>query len=68
MEDLIQALSIFARYTKAYAPTHCEHDVFYVVGVGKDTPSAEEKNRLETLGFFWSEDNNAWASFRFGSA
>lgn len=69
MKDLIEALTIFAKYQKETKyPTSCNHDVMFVVGVGKDDPSEEDKQRLKELGFTWSHDADAWSSFRFGSA
>ena len=67
MEDLIEALIIFKKYQGGrYAPTHCEHDVLYIMGVEKNDPSDKELERLEELGFHRSE--NCWQSYRFGSA
>lgn len=43
MEDLIKAFTIFAKYSKAYAPTHCEHDIL-IVNV-KPTDMLEAKER-----------------------
>lgn len=67
VKDLIEALTIFFKYSNEYAPTHCEHDVLCVVSVPKELPDADLK-RLEELSFFWSEEHDCWASFRFGSA
>jgi len=70
MDDLIEALTIFKKYIKedAYAPTHCEHDVFMVcAGIREDAVSAEDTERLEELGFSWDESYDCWSSFRFGS-
>lgn len=69
MKDLIEALTILAKYGDSYAPTHCEHDVFAVAGikVGKDTVPADDVVRLNALGFHWSDEYDCWASFRFGS-
>lgn len=69
MKDLIEALTIFEKYQKSTKwPTGCEHDVLYIMGVGKDDPSTEEKERLEALGFIWIENDESWGSYRFGSA
>lgn len=70
MKDLIEALTILSKYANdSSRPTHCEHDVFYVAGVGiaKDAVSADDAERLEKLGFRWSTESECWASFRFGS-
>lgn len=72
MKDLIEALTILMKYGGAdeHAPTHCEHDILYVAGIGvgsEDVVSKEDRKRLETLGFHWDEEVDCWASFRFGS-
>lgn len=69
MNDLIEALQIFAKYqTPTKWPTHCAHDVLYVVDVKEGTPSDEDRARLEELGFIWMDDCYCWGSYRFGSA
>lgn len=68
MKDLIEALTIFLKYKNAYAPTHCEHDVLYVVGISEEEVSAEDTAKLKELGFIWSDGYGNWISFRFGSA
>lgn len=71
MEDLIAALNIFLKYTtdkNSYSPTHCEHDVFMVVGIEEDQVSEEDRVRLDELGFHWDNEYDCWSSFRFGSA
>jgi hypothetical protein len=68
MKDLIEALTIFAKYRDEKWPTHCEHDVLTIMGIG-DEVSEADKDRLAELGFIWSTaDGGAWISFRFGSA
>lgn len=69
MDQLIEALTIFRKYKNEQYPTHCEHDVLWIMGVTKDEVSNEDRDRLAELGFFWSDsDGGAWKSFRFGSA
>lgn len=69
MRDLIEALTIFAKYQPDTRwPTVCSHDVLTIVDVGQLAPTTEDRVRLEALGFFWSEHEEAWQSFRFGSA
>lgn len=69
MNDLIEALQILAKYQKETKwPTHCEHDLLCVMGVGKDAPSEEDRCRLDELGFQWMSSEECWGSFRFGSA
>lgn len=68
MKDLIEALTIFLKYKDEYSPTHCEHDVLYVVGITKEEVSEEDTKRLDELSFIWDESYDCWISFRFGSA
>ena len=68
MKDLIEALTIFMKYQNLEFPTHCEHDEFNVVGIRQDEVSKEDKKRLKQLGFQYSESNESWLSYRFGSA
>jgi hypothetical protein len=69
MKDLIEALTIFAQYcTAEHNPTHCEHDVLFIMGVDAEDPTDEEITRLDALGFFWSDENDAFISYRYGSA
>lgn len=69
MDDLIAALTIFAKYQTPTAwPTVCSHDQLTIVGVTADQMSAEDKTAVEGLGFCWAEGDEAWISFRYGSA
>ena len=68
MDKLIQALQIFMKYKNEQWPTHCEHDVMYVVGISEEEVSKEDKLKLDELGFIWSKSDDCWISFRFGSA
>jgi hypothetical protein len=69
MAKLIEALTIFLKYKDLEWPTHCEHDVLYIMGVTEDEVSVEDVARLKELGFFWSiSDGGCWQSFRYGSA
>ena len=68
MDELIQALQIFRKYKNPHWPTHCEHDVLYIMEVTKDEVSDEDKEKLSELGFFYSDSDDCWQSFRFGSA
>lgn len=68
MKKLIEALTIFARYRDLEWPTHCEHDVLYVVGISYAEVSDEDRARLDELGFVWSICEACWLSFRYGSA
>jgi hypothetical protein len=69
VKDLIEALTIFAKYQPdSYAPTHCEHDIMLVVAVTEEQVSPEDAKRLEDLGWHWDSEHDCWGSFRFGSA
>lgn len=68
MSELIKALQIFLKYKDVRCPTHCEHDVLCIMGVTKDEVSAEDALALDAAGFFWNEEYDRWASFRYGSA
>lgn len=68
MKDLIEALQIFAKYVNPYAPTNCVHDELCIMEVHKNQLNEQEQNRVEELGFFWDEYDEAYKSFRFGSA
>lgn len=68
MDKLIQALQIFLKYANHQWPTHCEHDLLHVVGIGEDEVSEEDKEKLEELGFSWSDEHDSWVSYRYGSA
>jgi hypothetical protein len=67
MEDLIKALQIFLKYGNPEYPTHCEHEILYIVGINPDDVSDEDKAELEKLGFNTREDGEHFTSFRFGS-
>jgi hypothetical protein len=67
MKDLIEALTIFAKYTDARSPTSCEHDTLYVQ-VDPAIVNDEDKAKLNGLGFHAdTEDLQNFYSFRFGS-
>lgn len=65
MEDLIEALQIFLKYSKDKYPTHCEHDQLHV-NVDPNKVSEEDKKRLEELSFT-PDEFDGFKSFRFGS-
>ena len=66
MEDLIKALQIFLKYENKMHPTYCEHDVLYV-DIDPSVVSDEDKKTLDELGFFVDEENDCFASFKYGS-
>ena len=70
MNNLIKALLILQKYLKedVTRPTHCEHDVFYVVCVKHKDVSEEDLKELKTLGFSPdTEGGEGFQSFRYGS-
>lgn len=67
MEDLLKVLNILVKYSKADLPTHCEHDELWFSTVEKDKVSKEDIRKLDKLGVFWSESDETFKSFRFGS-
>ena len=67
MNDLLEAFTIFAKYTSSRNPTCCEHDVLYVL-VDPAKVSADDRARLEALGFDAHEGDSNFQSTRFGSA
>ena len=69
MDELIEALQIFAKYDSQQWPTHCEHDILYIVGdYHPDKMNVEDVQRLEEIGFDWDEDDEGFFSFKYGSA
>ncbi len=68
MKKLLEALQIFLKYQDMPVPTHCERNVFYVVGITEEEVSEEDKIKLEELHFRWESDMEAWGSYFFGSA
>jgi len=69
MKNLIEALTIFSKYADLEWPTHCEHDVMYIIGITREQVSDEDHAKLEELGFIWSDsEDGCYLSFRFGSA
>ena len=67
LDTLIKALQIFRKYGNPIYPTHCEHDVLYVV-VPDMRISAEDEALLEHYGFFSDgPDPHVFYSHRFGS-
>ena len=68
MEDLIKALQIFLKYKNSKWPTHCEHDIMMIADIDEEEVSEEDVERLNKLGFWWSDEYDCWTSSRFGSA
>ena len=69
MKDLIKALQILSKYaTDDRNPTNCNHDVFAVTCVDPEKVSIEDVELLDKLGFFVSDSDECFISFRFGSS
>ena len=68
MEDLIKALQIFLKYGNPQYPTNCSHNTLIIYNIDPNDVSMEDKEKLDELGFFVSEEYNCFTSFRFGSA
>lgn len=66
MEDMIKALNIFMKHGDVTYPFHCEHDILHVFPQSNDF-SEEELKELEELGFYYSEEDGNFYSFRYGS-
>jgi hypothetical protein len=69
MKDLIEALTIFAKYIPNVVahPTHCEHDELFVL-CDPALVSEDDLARLEQLSFSPRGRDASFRSFRFGSA
>ena len=67
MRDLLEAFTLFAKYTDDAHQTCCEHDVLYVL-VDPAEVSSEDRVRLDALGFTAQEDDSNFRSSRFESA
>ena len=70
LAHLIEALQILLTYGNPRLPTHCEHDVLYIVGTDPSSVSKQDIDRLDALGFIISDEDGEelFISFRFGSA
>ena len=67
MDDLIKALQIIRKYTDDIRnPTNCAHDTLYLC-VDPGLIPDKEIQILDDLGFFVSEENECFISYRFGS-
>jgi hypothetical protein len=66
MEDLIKALLIFLKYGNKQYPTSCEHDILYV-DIDPSVVPDEDKKTLDELVFFVDDENDCFASFKYGS-
>ena len=67
MSDLIEALTIFLKYGNPRCPTICEHDTFTIAEIDPNVVTPEDRARLDELGFFVSEAERCFQSFRYGN-
>jgi hypothetical protein len=67
MKDLLEAITIFVKYSSDDYPTCCEHDTLYVL-VDPSKVSDADKARLDELGFIAKPEDANFMSFHFGSA
>ncbi|NCQ51908.1 hypothetical protein GW796_08450 [archaeon] len=58
---------VYLAHKNSY-PTHCEHDILMIMDVTKRQVSKEDKKELDDLGFFWNDEFDCWASYKYGSA
>ena len=66
--DLLEGLTLLATHqSNDISPLHCEHDQL-TVNADPSAFTAEELAHLEKLGFNVDDDDEAFYSFRFGSA
>ncbi len=68
MEDLIKALQIFLKYKNSRYPTNCSHDTLAIMEIDLPDVSDEDVAELDRLGFIWSDGDECFISFKFGSA
>ena len=68
MDDLIKALQILLKYGNPKWPTNCSHDVMAIMEIEPDKVSDEDIKELDRLGFFVSDEDGCFMSFKFGSA
>lgn len=66
MKNLIEALTIFSKYSNAKRPTSCDHDTLYV-NIDPKGINSEDITKLENLGFLADFNNRYFYSFVFGS-
>lgn len=67
MENLIEALRIFVKYDNPKYPTHCEHDVLYIL-ISPTKIKDDDIKILCILGFEADLEEDCFFSFKYGSA
>ena len=68
MKNLLRALQVFLKYGNHKYPTSCDHDVMYIMGINIADVSSRDIKKLDELGFFWSDGDECFMSFFYGSA
>jgi hypothetical protein len=68
VKQLIEALTIFAKYNDQPYPTNCSHDELAIMGITREEMSGEDILRVEALGFLWDDTEEYWLSYKYGSA
>ncbi len=66
MGDLIEALTIFQKYTNLDRPTNCVDGRLIVGGIRPDRVSPQDMTLLGALGFQWHAEEKVFFSDRFG--
>jgi hypothetical protein len=70
MRGLIEILNIFLKYlpNDVNWPTNCSHDeLTFCLDLNPSMMSKEDVDRLDELGVFYSESDNVFKSFKYGS-
>lgn len=69
MKDLIEALTILLKYANdTEFPIHCKHDKLFVyAGIKFEYVRTDDVVKLNDLDFIWSEEDDCFISYRFGS-
>jgi hypothetical protein len=69
MNDLIEALQIFATYCgNIDNPTYCDSNELRIMEVNPEDVSKKDIKRLQQLGFIIDEGDGCFYSHRFGNA
>ena len=66
-DEIVAAIRIFQRYGNPDRPFHCAHDILMVC-ISPNEVSEEDKEELDSLGFYPDFENDGFHSFRYGSA
>lgn len=66
MQDLIEALQIFAKYTDTEYPTDCHKNELMICNIERPI-STEDVKRLKELSFTYYDEGGGWISARFSN-